>query len=92
MDGSVTADLAGCCLCVQGLHDEMAQVDDDLLEADAKNRLYQLLGERTRQEHMALDQKVRWWQAHMLGMCILCKALHAHLETRNRTYCALASG
>lgn len=45
--------------CVlQGLHDEMAQVDDDLLEADAKNRLYQLLGERTHQEHMALDQKV----------------------------------
>jgi len=60
MDGSVTADLTGCHLCVQGLHDEMAQVDDDLLEADAKNRLYQLLGERTRQEHMALDQKVRW--------------------------------
>lgn len=37
----------------------MAQVDEDLLEADAENRLYQLLGERTRQEHMALDQKVR---------------------------------
>lgn len=44
--------------CLQALHDEMAQVDEDLLEADAKNRLYQLLGERTRQEHMALDQKV----------------------------------
>lgn len=44
---------------LQGLHDEMATVDEDLLEADAKNRLYQLLGERTRQEHMALDQKVR---------------------------------
>lgn len=49
----------GLLLCaVQGLHDEMAQVELDLLEADAKNRLYQLLGERTRQEHMALDQKV----------------------------------
>lgn len=47
-----------CAFVLQGLHDEMAQVDDDLLEADAKNRLYQLLGERTRQEHMALDQKV----------------------------------
>jgi hypothetical protein len=36
----------------------MAQVEEDLQEADAKNRLYQLLGERTRREHMAIDQKV----------------------------------
>lgn len=42
----------------------MAQVDDDLLEADAKNRLYQLLGERTRQEHMALDQKASATHMH----------------------------
>jgi hypothetical protein len=50
----------------QALHDETAQVDEDLLEADAKNRLYQLLGERTRQEHMALDQKVGL-QCHWAG-------------------------
>lgn len=36
----------------------MTRVEEDLLEADAKNRLYYLLGERTRREHMAIDQKV----------------------------------
>jgi hypothetical protein len=63
---------------VQGLHDEMAQVELDLLEADAKNRLYQLLGERTRQEHMALDQKVCCCCCIMLAMqgqsCALSQA------------------
>ncbi|KAF6261763.1 hypothetical protein COO60DRAFT_1636588 [Scenedesmus sp. NREL 46B-D3] len=44
---------------IQSLRDEMTRVEDDLLEADAKNRLYYLLGERTRREHMAIDQKVR---------------------------------
>eukprot|EP00879_Flechtneria_rotunda_P017327 GHRR01018151.1.p1 GENE.GHRR01018151.1~~GHRR01018151.1.p1 ORF type:complete len:898 (+),score=438.17 GHRR01018151.1:161-2854(+) len=44
---------------IQELRDEMARVEEDLLEADAKNRLYYLLGERTRREHMAIDQKVR---------------------------------
>jgi hypothetical protein len=46
-------------LLVQSLRDEMMRVEEDLLEADAKNRLYYLLGERTRREHMAIDQKVR---------------------------------
>jgi hypothetical protein len=46
-------------LPVQSLRDEMTRVEEDLLEADAKNRLYYLLGERTRREHMAIDQKVR---------------------------------
>jgi cell division protein FtsB len=46
-------------LLVQSLRDEMTRVEEDLLEADAKNRLYYLLGERTRREHMAIDQKVR---------------------------------
>ncbi|WIA19827.1 hypothetical protein OEZ85_005735 [Tetradesmus obliquus] len=44
---------------IQSLRDEMTRVEEDLLEADAKNRLYYLLGERTRREHMAIDQKVR---------------------------------
>lgn len=43
---------------MQELRDEMTRVEEDLLEADAKNRLYYLLGERTRREHMAIDQKV----------------------------------
>ena len=34
-----------CCLVPQ---DEMKRIDEDLTEAEAKNRLYYLLGERTR--------------------------------------------
>mmetsp|Transcript_13769 Transcript_13769/g.29648 ORF Transcript_13769/g.29648 Transcript_13769/m.29648 type:complete len:722 (-) Transcript_13769:508-2673(-) len=41
---------------IQQLKDEMKRIDEDLTEAEAKNRLYYLLGERTRQ---AMDQKVR---------------------------------
>jgi len=37
----------------------MKRIDEDLTEAEAKNRLYYLLGERTRREHQAMDQKVR---------------------------------
>lgn len=33
---------------IQQLQDEMKQIDEDLTEAEAKNRLYYLLGERTR--------------------------------------------
>lgn len=44
---------------IANLKEEMRQIDEDLLEAEAKNRLYYLLGERTRREHMAMDQKVR---------------------------------
>ncbi len=33
---------------VQQLQDEMKRIDEDLTEAEAKNRLYYLLGERTR--------------------------------------------
>lgn len=41
------------------LQDEMKRIDEDLTEAEAKNRLYYLLGERTRREHASMDQKVR---------------------------------
>ncbi len=33
---------------IQQLQDEMKQIDEELVEAEAKNRLYYLLGERTR--------------------------------------------
>jgi hypothetical protein len=36
----------------------MASIQRDLEEGDAKNRLYQLLLERTKREHMSVDQKV----------------------------------
>ncbi|PNH05351.1 hypothetical protein TSOC_008393 [Tetrabaena socialis] len=44
---------------IQQLQDEMKHIDDELVEAEAKNRLYYLLGERTRREHLAMDMKVR---------------------------------
>ncbi|KAK9808645.1 hypothetical protein WJX72_001158 [[Myrmecia] bisecta] len=44
---------------VQQLQEEMAVLDEELIEAEAKNRLYTLLGERTRREHMAMEKKVR---------------------------------
>lgn len=44
---------------IQQLKDEMKRIDEELVEAEAKNRLYYLLGERTRREHLAMDQKVR---------------------------------
>lgn len=43
---------------LQSLRDEMSQLEGDLLEADAKNQLYTLLQERTRREHMEVDQQV----------------------------------
>lgn len=52
----------------------MNQVEEDLLEADAKNRLYYLLGERTRREHMSIDQKVSKLQPHTV-----LRAVTAHL-------------
>lgn len=33
---------------IQHLKDEMKRLEDELVEAEAKNRLYYLLGERTR--------------------------------------------
>lgn len=33
---------------IQQLQDEMKHIDEELVEAEAKNRLYYLLGERTR--------------------------------------------
>ncbi|GMH32341.1 hypothetical protein BSKO_00175 [Bryopsis sp. KO-2023] len=44
---------------IQHLKDEMKRLDDELVEAEAKNRLYYLLGERTRRDHMAMEKKVR---------------------------------
>jgi hypothetical protein len=64
-------------LPVQSLRDEMTRVEEDLLEADAKNRLYYLLGERTRREHMAIDQKVRAALARKLILAAAC-TLPAH--------------
>lgn len=43
----------------QSLTDEAGVVEEDLQEAEAKNRLYTLLLERTRREHMAIDQRAR---------------------------------
>eukprot|EP00798_Chlamydomonas_sp_ICE-L_P002953 gene2953-12959_t len=44
---------------IKTLQDELRRIDEDLTEAEAKNRLYFLLGERTRREHQGMDQKVR---------------------------------
>ncbi|KAG1673703.1 hypothetical protein FOA52_010572 [Chlamydomonas sp. UWO 241] len=44
---------------IGSLKDEMKRIDEDLTEAEAKNRLYYLLGERTRREHQGMDLKVR---------------------------------
>eukprot|EP00210_Caulerpa_lentillifera_P001875 g1804.t1 len=41
------------------LNMEMNSVKEDLVEVEAKNKLYTLLGERTRQEHLMSEQKVR---------------------------------
>jgi hypothetical protein len=60
---------------LQSLRDEMNQIEEDLLEAEAKNRLYYLLGERTRREHMTVDQKVMPRLAHMK---LLCSKLLSH--------------
>lgn len=43
----------------QSLTEEGQRVEEELQEAEAKNRLYGLLLERTRREHMAIDQLVR---------------------------------
>lgn len=36
----------------------MRHLDEELLEAEAKNKLYTLLMERTRREHVTMDLKV----------------------------------
>ena len=43
----------------QSLTDESHHVEEELAEAEAKNKLYVMLLERTRREHMAIDQQVR---------------------------------
>ncbi|KAG2493525.1 hypothetical protein HYH03_008339 [Edaphochlamys debaryana] len=52
-------ELSGESAYIQELQDEMKHIDEELVEAEAKNRLYYLLGERTRREHLAMDMKVR---------------------------------
>jgi hypothetical protein len=42
------SELSGEAAYVQHLKDEMQRIDEELIEAEAKNRLYYLLGERTR--------------------------------------------
>ena len=44
---------------ISKLKQEMRSLEDELVEAEAKNRLYTLLGERTRREHMSMEKKVR---------------------------------
>lgn len=44
---------------VEALQDEQKVLEEELVEAEAKNRLYSLLGERTRREHMTMENKVR---------------------------------
>eukprot|EP00873_Tetraselmis_striata_P022804 jgi/Tetstr1/443068/TSEL_031126.t1 len=44
---------------ISKLRNEMKSLEEDLVEAEAKNRLYTLLCERTRREHMAMEKKVR---------------------------------
>jgi hypothetical protein len=70
----------------------MNRVEEDLLEADAKNRLYYLLGERTRREHMAIDQKVTLHSC-VWSACKACssagwlpdRAFHEQLHVANNT-------
>lgn len=44
---------------ISRLKSEMQSLEEELVEAEAKNRLYTLLGERTRREHMSMEKKVR---------------------------------
>mmetsp|Transcript_26138 Transcript_26138/g.62178 ORF Transcript_26138/g.62178 Transcript_26138/m.62178 type:complete len:855 (+) Transcript_26138:308-2872(+) len=44
---------------INKLRSEMESLEAELVEAEAKNRLYTLLGERPRREHMAMEKKVR---------------------------------
>lgn len=44
----MTSDSSAELMYIQHLKDEMKILDDELVEAEAKNRLYYLLGERTR--------------------------------------------
>jgi len=44
---------------INKLKGEMKSLEEELVEAEAKNRLYTLLGERTRREHMSMEKKVR---------------------------------
>jgi hypothetical protein len=41
------------------MQDEMKRIDEDLTEAEAKNRLYYLLGERTRYASTLWDRQER---------------------------------
>lgn len=54
---------------IQQLQDEMKRIDEELTEAEAKNRLYFLLGERTRWVRPAIVQRKEmhvFWLAFIL--------------------------
>ncbi|DBA93849.1 hypothetical protein WJX82_009274 [Trebouxia sp. C0006] len=44
---------------IKALTEESKVLEEELIEVEAKNRLYTLLGERTRREHMAMSIKVQ---------------------------------
>ncbi|KAL3130594.1 hypothetical protein ABBQ38_008398 [Trebouxia sp. C0009 RCD-2024] len=44
---------------IRALTEESKVLEEELIEVEAKNRLYTLLGERTRREHMAMSIKVQ---------------------------------
>ena len=66
-------------------------MEEDLREAEAKNRLYTLLLERTRREHMAIDQQVRRPAAAGVGRACggaLCVRPRVHALPGRSRVCA----
>ncbi|KAK9834194.1 hypothetical protein WJX81_007569 [Elliptochloris bilobata] len=73
-------DAAGAAVRTKALEAELAAVDRDLADADAQHRLYTLLGNRTRREHMAMDAQVRAARAAADAYAEDRAALTAHVH------------